>query len=358
MSQSDYERTRDRLIAWSLLPFVTPPRIRILLKSCDPVSGVCKASSSRLATLLGLPLEQVRTLCDPLALPAIRREVERLRESVVTLADTDYPARLREIPDPPPALFFAGRRELLGRDAIAVVGSRRASPYGLNAAATIAREISSRGIAVVSGCALGIDTAAHHAALEAGQTIGVLGTGIDIAYPRSNRKLFERIAREGLLVTEFPHGTPPRAANFPVRNRVIAGMAAGVVVVEAGVRSGSLITARLAAEGGREVFAVPGSIFGGGSIGPHRLIQSGAKLLHDVGDVFDELPLIAVTPPSAEESSAPDEAKLFSFEEPAGIDELSVRSGLPAGKLAQLLLELELDGWIRAVPGTRYIRTR
>ncbi|HEY2830268.1 MAG TPA: DNA-processing protein DprA, partial [Thermoanaerobaculia bacterium] len=223
--------------------------------------------------------------------PLQDRRYETLRSSVITLVDPDYPPILKEIVDPPLALHVRGDRSLLARHAIAIVGSRRASPYAVNAAKHLAAPLASEAkLVVVSGLARGVDAAAHEAALDAGgTTIAVLGTGIDLVYPKSNRALFRRIETEGLIISEFPPGTPPLAQNFPIRNRIISGLSLGTIIVEATGRSGSLITARTAAEQGREVFAVPGSIFANGTEGTHRLIQYGAKLVHDANDVVEEI---------------------------------------------------------------------
>lgn len=212
---------------------------------------------------------------NPLTCRARRETVERLRDAVITLSDDDYPPLLKQIPDPPLVLHFRGRKELLAKPAIAIVGSRTASPYGINAAQELTRQIVGTGLAIISGMARGIDCAAHTTTLDSGgSTIGVLGTGIDIAYPRDNKPLYRRMCTEGLLLTEFRPGMPPLKMNFPIRNRIISGLTLGTVIVEATGRSGSLVTARMALEQNREVFAVPGSIFSPGSEGPHRLCST------------------------------------------------------------------------------------
>lgn len=277
--------------------------------------------------------------------------------------DPGYPHLLREIVDPPSALFAKGDLGLLDRAAVAVVGSRNASPYGLSAASAIARALSAAGVTVVSGLARGIDAAAHRAALqEAGSTIAVLGTGIDQVYPATNRRLAGEIEASGLLLTEFAPGTPPRALNFPIRNRIISGLSLGTVIVEATDRSGSLITARMAAEQGREVFAVPGPIFHAASQGPHRLIQYGAKLVHDVDDILDEIPVLCelvLKWKNAAESIANEDPllRLLRFDEGLSVDELAALSGQAGHELAGDLLRLESEGLIRSVPGGRYVRS-
>lgn len=353
--------SRDRLIALSLLPFLTPNRTRLLLEYFEPVALACNASISLLQGLLSVTPEQAEQVRNPLTVDAVAR-VAALRERVITLADEAYPTLLREIIDPPLALHFRGDASLLARPAVAIVGSRRATPYGVNAAETLARQIAGAGIVIVSGGARGIDAAAHHAALEAGgATIAVLGTGIDIIYPSSNRRLFRRIEEHGLIVSEFPPGTPPKPENFPIRNRVISGLARGTVIVEATSRSGSLITARMAAEQGRDVFAVPGSIFSAGSEGTHRLVQYGAKLVHDANDVLEEFPggLHATQTKEIEpESPLKEVLAVLSKDDGAHVDTVARRVGRTPALVAESLLQLELEGWIRALPGARYVRVR
>ena len=356
----EYEN-RDLLIAWSFLPFLNPSRTRLLLEYFDPVCSACNASSNVLAGMLNLSHAQAELVRNPFN-NETRALVDSCRDSAVVLSDPDYPPLLREIIDPPLALHARGDRSLLQKTAVAVVGSRRSSPYGMNAAAHLARDLVSAGLVIVSGLARGIDASAHESALSSsGKTIAVLGTGIDVLYPRSNAKLFRRIADEGLIVTEFAPGTPPLAENFPMRNRVISGLCVGTVIVEATSRSGSLITARMAAEQGREVFAVPGSIFSRGSEGTHRLIQYGAKLVHDADDVLDELPgdwkrkreQDAEPPPELREVLG-----ALAREEGTHVDTLAARLSRTPGSVSQELLQLELGGWIRALPGARYVRIR
>lgn len=353
--------SRDLLIALSLLPFLTPSRTRLLLEYFDPLALACNASAGVLQGLLSVTPEQAEQVRNPLTVPA-RERVAALRARVITLGDETYPVLLKEIIDPPLALHFRGDLSLLARPALAIVGSRRASPYGVNAAEHLARQIAGAGIVIVSGGARGIDAAAHHAALDAGgSTIAVLGTGIDIVYPASNRRLFRRIEERGLIVSEFPPGTPPKPENFPMRNRVISGLARGTVIVEATSRSGSLITARMAAEQGRDVFAVPGSIFSAGSEGTHRLVQYGAKLVHDANDVLEEFPggLRATQTPAQEpESPLKEVLAVLSKDDGAHVDAVAARVGRTPALVAEALLQLELEGWIRALPGARYVRVR
>ena len=353
--------SRDCLIALSLLPFLTPSRTRLLLEVFDPVETVCHASPTFLQGLLSVTPEQAREVKNPLT-PAARARVEELRASVVTLVDAEYPSLLREIIDPPLALHFRGDLSHLALPALAIVGSRRASPYAINVAQHLGRQLAPAGLAIVSGLARGVDAAAHEAALDAGcATIAVLGTGIDVVYPRPNAKLFRRIAERGVIVSEFPPGTPPKKEHFPIRNRVISGLAHGTVIVEATSKSGSLITARMAAEQGREVFAVPGSIFAKGSEGTHRLIQYGAKLVHDADDILEELPghLRAARVTETEpDSPLGDVLAALGRDEPSHVEALAARLGRTTAALAESLLQLELGGWVRALPGSRYVRVR
>lgn len=352
---------RDRLIAYSLLPFLSPSRTRLLREHFDPLESVSAASPEFLQALLSVTPEQASMVKNPLTIVPVVT-LAPLRDSTITLDDDDYPPILREIIDPPLALHFRGSRSLLATPSVAVVGSRRASPYGINAAGHLARGLSEVGITIVSGLALGIDAAAHQSTLDAaGRTIAVLGTGIDLTYPRSNGRLLRRIESEGLVLSEFAPGTPPMPENFPMRNRVISGLSLGTVIVEATSRSGSLITARMAAEQGREVFAVPGSVFSPGAEGTHRLIQYGAKLVHDVDDILEELPgeLRAIR---KEPEHPPDALRevlsALSPDEGLHIDTLAQRLSRGAGTVSEALLQLEIGGWIRALPGGRYVRTK
>lgn len=284
---------------------------------------------------------------------------------VVTLADADYPRSLLDIPDPPAVLYLKGRREMLGRPALALVGSRNATAQGIANAEQFAAALSRAGYAVVSGQALGIDTAAHRGGLSgAGSTIAVIGTGADVVYPARNRSLAHEIAEKGLIVSEFPLKTPALAENFPRRNRIISGLSRGVVVIEAALRSGSLITARLAGEQGREVFAIPGSIHSPLSKGCHLLIKQGAKLVDAVEDILEELgtPLLPSGAPAPREvaPAALDDALGALLKEighdPVTVDVLARRTGQAADRLMAALMELELAGRVAQLPGGRVQR--
>jgi len=302
-----------------------------------------------------------------------------LRSAIVTLGDAAYPPALLAIDDPPPLLYLLGAPHYLeGKQAfapahcLAMVGSRTPTAQGAEHAWQFARALRGAGLCIVSGLALGIDAAAHegaldelpeHAVLEQPATIAVVGTGLDRVYPAAHKALAHRIARNGLLVSEFPLGTPPLPGNFPKRNRIIAGLSQGTLVVEAAPQSGSLITARLAAEQGREVFAIPGSIHAPQSRGCHALIRQGAKLVETAQDVLEELPPLPVAPtpmPTAldnQPTPIPEDAVLQALGfDPMGIDTLCARCGMDAAALQVRLLELELEGRVARLPGGLFQR--
>lgn len=290
------------------------------------------------------------------------------RRHIVTLGDAAYPAGLLETADPPLLLYLQGRLSLLSRPGLGIVGSRHATPAGLDNARAFARHLSGAGLVIVSGLALGIDGAAHEGALAgateaAGGTIAVVGTGLDRVYPKRHHALAHRMCEgAGLMVSEFMLGTPGLAEHFPRRNRIIAGMTLGTLVVEAAVRSGSLITARLAVECGREVFAIPGSIHSPQSRGCHRLIKDGAKLVETADDILQELrwPVAAAAAPAAESPDPPgvgDDRLLEALGfDPLTLDALTARTGWPTAELQARLLELELDGHIARLPGGLFQR--
>lgn len=275
---------------------------------------------------------------------------------IITLADAEYPQLLLNIPDPPLLFYVKGRLDLLNRPALAVVGSRNATPQGLHNAEAFARSLSESGLCVVSGLAHGIDAAAHRGALQGqGSSIAVVGTGLDRIYPAANRDLAHALAAGGTLVSEFPLGTPPLAANFPRRNRLISGMSLGCLVVEANMQSGSLITARLASEQGRDVFAIPGSIHAPQSKGCHALIKQGAKLVETAQDILEELGGRLIVPAVSAPADGPDLLDHLGFD-PVAIDTLVARSGLTMAELSAMLLTLELEGRVSALPGGQYQR--
>ncbi|MGH7366870.1 MAG: DNA-processing protein DprA [Candidatus Rokuibacteriota bacterium] len=294
-----------------------------------------------------------------------------------TRADARYPSRLAEIPDAPATLHVRGSLVDADALAVAIVGSRRATPYGLEVAETLAADLAARGVTVVSGLARGIDAAAHRGALRVGgRTLAVLGSGVDVIYPPENQRLAAEIAERGALLSQFAPGTPPLPHNFPTRNQVIAAMSLAVVVVEATEKSGSLITARLAAELGREVLAVPGRITAPESRGANRLIQDGAHVAMGWEDVVAVLPerwkarivpdrLLAAGLAAKSEPGAPSRSHIGATgsrvlellgEDPIDIDHVIERSGLGAGRVSAALLELELEGRVRQIEGKRFVR--
>ena len=296
-----------------------------------------------------------------------QRDLARRSGARLILAgDDEYPAVLRTIPSPPPFLLLRGELREEDAFALAIVGARHATPYGLEIAERLASELAARGVTIVSGFARGVDTAAHRGAIAGGgRTIAVFGAGVDVVYPPENRKLVWKILERGALVSQFPMGTPALPGHFPVRNRTIAGLTLGTIVVEAAERSGALITAGYAGELGREVFAVPGPITSEPSRGTNRLIQDGAKLVQGWEDVVAELPETwrrclkerAGAPGSGAVLEA-DEGRLLALvgSEPVHIDRLIGQSGVSSGRTAALLLALELKGWVRQLPGQRYMK--
>jgi DNA processing protein len=351
------------LAAWielSLVPGLGSSRFRSLLSAFGLPARVLGATRSQLCRVV--PETLAASILDRNRGPEIEKAVrwaEEPKRAVLTLADAAYPKSLLEIPDPPPLLYVAGNAELLSSPALAVVGSRNATPQGLKNAHAFAHAFSDAGLAIVSGLAIGVDSAAHRGGLEGrASTIAVLGTGLDVTYPRRNGPLADEIRSRGALVSEFPLGTGPLAGNFPRRNRLISGLAKGCLVVEAALESGSLITARLAADQGREVFAIPGSIHSPLSKGCHALIKQGAKLVESAQDVLEELGVSSRAAPRAPESGAGHELLDKMGFDPCDIDELVGRSGLPAEVVSATLLRLELDGRIASLPGGLYQRIR
>lgn len=306
------------------------------------------------------------------------REIEALAKlggEALILSDQRYPKLLRETYDPPIVIYALGNFvTAFSQPCIAVVGSRRCSTYGRNVAEKLSRELAERGVTIISGLARGIDSAAHRGAIEGGGlTVAVMGTGLDSVYPKENSKLAASIIEQGALITEFPLATPPVSQNFPFRNRVISGLALGVLVVEGAERSGSLITARLAYEQGRDVFAVPGNITSAKSFGPNYLIKDGAKLVQTWRDVIEELPaemkaeiLAAERGEQRIQQIAMDEVSLsdperkvltmLKSDDPVHIDQLIIKAGLGSGELMGALLKLEMLDRIRQLPGKSFVK--
>jgi DNA processing protein len=296
----------------------------------------------------------------------VLRDLEKYGARVMTFSDPTYPEPLREIHDPPMVLYTKGL-EIPGKATfVAIVGSRNSTPYGVKTAENLAQGLARRGLGVVSGLARGIDSAAHWGCIEGrGFTVGVLGTGIDAVYPQSNKKLFEAMVEKGSVITEFPLKTPPEPRNFPIRNRLISGLSRGVIVVEATMKSGSLITASVALEQGREVFAVPGSVHSFKSTGCHFLIKQGAKLVENADDVLDELGLnytYAAKKDSYAEPALPlmedNEKKVYDLigDYPVHIDDIVREGNLEPGTASAVLMRMELKGIVRQLPGKLFVR--
>ena len=351
----------------TLTPGLGAATIRGLLSQFGLPEQILAARRTDLARFASA--EALRALDSEPVAKSVERALAWLQQpghAVVTLADSAYPRLLLEIADPPPLLYCRGRTELLSRPALAVVGSRNATVQGMSNAELFARSLSAAGLTIISGLAQGIDAAAHRGGLAAeSSTIAVLGTGVDNAYPRANAALAEEIAERGLLVSEFALGTQAFAHNFPRRNRLISGLAQGCLVIEAALASGSLITARSAAEQGREVFAVPGSIHSPLSKGCHALIKTGAKLAESAEDVLSELAAFRRTGFASTRAAAGGSAMSSSDDEPllacmgfdpVDVDSLCARAGLPAERVSADLLRLELAGRIAVLPGGRYQR--
>jgi DNA processing protein len=356
------------LASWlqlSLTPGLGAATLRGLLSKFGLPENVLAAGRAELARHASS--EALQALHSDSVARAVERALAWLEQpgnAVVTLADAAYPRLLLEIADPPLLLYCRGRVELLNQPALAVVGSRNATAQGVSNAEQFARSFSAAGLTIVSGLAQGIDAAAHRGGLAAeGSTIAVLGTGVDSTYPRSNAALADETAARGLLVSEFALGTQAFAHNFPRRNRLISGLAQGCLVVEAALGSGSLITARSAAEQGREVFAIPGSIHSPLSKGCHALIKSGAKLVESAEDVLSELGSFRRTGFASTHSRTREPAadanepllECMGFD-PVDVDSLCQRAGLPAERVSTDLLRLELAGRIAVLPGGLYQR--
>lgn len=355
------------LQAWlrlSLLNGLGPQSLRKLLTALGSPQNILAASARDLGAVVNTKLASaIRDggAADD-ALAAVEQWLTDPLNHIVTFADAEYPRALLEIADPPPLLYVKGRLDLLNRTGFAIVGSRNATTQGINNAEAFATTLSAAGLTIVSGLALGVDAAAHRGGLAGpASTIAIVGTGLDVVYPARNRDLAHRIAAEGALVSEFALGTPAVASNFPRRNRLICGFSRGVLVVEAAVSSGSLITARLAAEQGREVFAIPGSIHSPLAKGCHALIKQGAKLVESAQDVLEELgqvdPQTAAQPANAE--AADDHPLLVHIGfDPVDTDTLQQRCGLSASDINMALTDLELTGKIESLPGGRWQRIR
>lgn len=342
------------------VPLVGNVTYRRLIEHFGSPAKALSASFDELSTIKGVNSSAAMSIVRHDGRKSAELAVDALCGSgarLVTLLHEEYPPLLKEISDPPPFLYLKGKLPATNT-AIAVVGSRRSSDYGISVTTRLSRELAGQGVTIVSGLAMGVDAAAHRGALQvSGATVGVLGCGIDLVYPAENRQLYREMEEKGGIVSEFAPGTQPDAPNFPRRNRIISGMARGVLVVEAAERSGSLITARFALEQGREVFAVPGNINFKASRGTNSLIKEGAKLVETVSDIMAELPPESIDLPQWARRQnfnlSRDEENITALleEKPLHIDELTVRSGLTVSAVSAMLLRLELQGAVMQIPG-------
>ena len=351
------------LAPWlALSAATTGPQFRHLLTVFGSPAEVLRQPQQSLARVVDAAIaEAIRRGPDRAAMQAALDWQCEPGHAILTLDDPRYPALLGETPDPPPVLYALGRMELLELPALAVVGSRNASAQGMRNAEAFARILSAHGLCIVSGMALGVDTAAHRGALtQEGSSIAVLGCGIDVIYPQRNATLFRELGTRGLVLSEFPLATPPAAFNFPRRNRIIAGLSRGCLVVEAAVASGSLITARAAVDMGRDVFAIPGSIHSPLSKGCHHLIKQGAKLVDDAADVLEELGIArqARSTPAAKPRLQGDAALVLDAlgHDACGVDTLVERAGISVERLLAALMALELDAHVSRTPQGLYQR--
>ncbi|MEN8204761.1 MAG: DNA-processing protein DprA [Pseudomonadota bacterium] len=369
--------TTDTLKHWLALyhaPGVGAVTFHLLLEACPNLQDLPRSGSGQLHKL-GLPQKAIDALMHP-DTEAITRDLEwqdRPGNRIMTCHDPDYPVLLSQMDTPPPILYIHGNTDILGEPLLAMVGSRNPTTAGARTATDFARHLSAAGLVISSGLALGIDAASHRGALDAGApTVAVMGTGLDRVYPARHRELARQIADRGVLISEFPVGTAPRPENFPRRNRIISGLSLGTLVVEAAMRSGSLITARHAGDQGREVFAIPGSIHNSLARGCHHLIRQGAKLVETAEDVMEELGILATSCYPAGQTTAetrvatepskldPEYQQLIDFIEfdNTSIDQLVGSSGLTPAEVSSMLLQLELSGYIASSPGGLYNRLK
>lgn len=379
-------QARTAWMALTLTPGMGPTRIGKAVKALGSAERLFEASLTELEAA-GMPAQSAQFIFEGRALTAAENEIHRVTEaggSILTPDDEAYPERLREIYDPPAVLWIRGNAELLSRPGIAVVGTRHPSPYGAGMAEMLSRDLANRRLVIFSGMARGVDTAAHKGAIEAGgNTVAVWGTGIDVIYPKENKKLAENIvASGGTIVSEYPLGTFPAPQNFPIRNRILSGMSVGVLVIEAAEYSGTRITARLAMEQNRDVYAVPGNVTNKNAWGPNTLIKQGAKLTATWEDVWEDLPSQIrrqleeeLSSASGDESKIAESASLFSnkplpaheqmvldrlrHDESVQLDDLieQLEAELESAEIFTALFELELAGRIRQLPGKNYVRS-
>ena len=363
---------REALVALNLVEHVGPVRLRQLLEQFGDAPAVLRASRDQLMRVHGIGEDTATAISSWEKNVDLAAELKRVADfgcRIVIPDDPEFPELLRQIYDPPLVLYVKGTLLQKDKNSVALVGSRLTTPYGLEVARKLAYQLAYMGVTVVSGGARGIDTAAHQGAMSAnGRTIAVLGTGINQVFPAENRELFERIAAGGALITQFPFNRPPDRQSFPIRNRLVAGMTLGTVVVEANLTSGALITAHFATEYGRQVFAVPGRIDSPRSKGCHDLIKKGAKLCESAEDILSEFEyLFPATnrPPSAGDTGvlpalelSPNEQKVYDVlsRDEITMDEVIRRSGLPSSAAAVALLSLEMKRAVKQLPGRLFLR--
>ncbi len=368
-------------LALALTQGLGPTRIKKLIEHFGTAERVFQASLTELEAT-GMRAVSAQSVATGKSLELAQQECAKAVEAgakIISLSDPEYPSRLKEIYDPPVILFVKGSLEVLAQPGIAMVGTRHPTPYGSGMAERLSTDLAARGLVIISGLARGCDTASHRGAVAArGKTVAVLGTGIDVMYPRENTRLAEQIvALGGALITEFPVGTSPAPQNFPIRNRIISGISAGVLVVEAAEYSGTRITSRLALEQNRDVYAVPGNVTNKNSWGPNTLIKQGAKLVATWEDVWEELPtdvqvaLSAMQNKSPEPETAslfPDEAasphekkilKLLKADESTHIDQLVelLENEMSSSEIFAALFELELNGKVKQLPGKNFVKS-
>ena len=361
--------TVESWLRLSRMPGIGSARLMALLEAFGSPENILGASRAQLQLVLGddsAPLDAFTATVNEERHTADMAWLQQDDCHLVSVLDSDYPPMLREIPDPPPLLYVRGNPALLSLPQLAIVGSRNPTPAGNENAKAFARSLVTGGLTVTSGFALGIDAAAHAGAIGAGgATIAVVGTGVDRVYPASNHKLAHQVAQTGAIVSEFPLGTPPLRENFPRRNRIISGLSLGTLVVEAALRSGSLITARLAIDQGREVFAIPGSIHSPLSKGCHRLIRQGAKLVETANDIIEELGALAGRLQQVSDNEGPGQTIKRSSDnglleylgfDPIDIDTLVELSGLTPEVISSMLLDMELAGDVKSCAGGKYQR--
>ena len=357
----------EACVALNMIPQMGPVRLRRLLERFGSAESILLARSDQLSAVdgVGRALADNITRWQEFADPAAElKKAADLGAHVITAQDDEYPSALREIHDPPIVLYVRGQLTHRDRHTVAVVGSRKCSHYATECAKKLSFQMAYAGLTVVSGLARGIDTAAHQGALAAkGRTIAVIGSGLGELYPPENAELADRIAASGAVISEFPIDTKPDRQTFPIRNRIVTGMSFGVLVVEAGANSGALISANMAAEQGRTLYAVPGRIDSPAALGSNRLIQQGAKLVIGVDDILDDLPLVFKNTPDLPAAApvadlTPDQQKILDAlgTEEAALDSVIATSGLTAAAVSSTLLALEIRRLVKQLPGKRFVK--